>query len=197
MGGGSSGEALVAHAIGLIEAGYCHTMVIFRSMNGRSGRRMGGQVPGGPIPVAVAEGDNQFNMGWGWTTPAQRFGMTAMRYLRDTGCTTRAFAEIAVAHRRHATLNPKAIHRGGGAADHRRVRGNGSLRGRDNRARRRPRGELAGCGKTNTEGRGLMPKLSTLHKRWLPCSIFSPSGRDNPPDRSPGAGARLRKSVFP
>ncbi len=50
-------------------------------------------------------------MGWGWTTPAQRFGMSAMRYLRDTGCTTKAFAEIAVAHRYHATLNPKAIHR--------------------------------------------------------------------------------------
>jgi acetyl-CoA acetyltransferase len=86
-------------------------MVIFRSMNGRSGRRMGGQTPGGPIPVANAEGDAQFNMGWGWTTPAQRFGMSAMRYLHDTGCTTKAFAEIAVAHRYHATLNPKAIHR--------------------------------------------------------------------------------------
>ena len=42
LGGGSSTEALVAHAIGLIEAGYCKTMVCFRSMNGRSGRRMGG-----------------------------------------------------------------------------------------------------------------------------------------------------------
>ena len=81
---------------------------IFRSMNGRSGRRMGGQIPGGPIPVATADGDNQFNMGWGWTTPAQRFGMSAMRYLHDTGCTTKAFAEIAVAHRYHASLNPKA-----------------------------------------------------------------------------------------
>jgi acetyl-CoA acetyltransferase len=108
FGGGSSTEALVAHAIGLIEAGYAKTIVIFRSMNGRSGRRMGGQIPGGPIPVATASDDNQFNMGWGWTTPAQRFGVSAMRYLYDTGCTTRAFAEIAVAHRYHASLNPKA-----------------------------------------------------------------------------------------
>ena len=46
IGGGSSTEALVAHAIGLIEAGYCRNMVIFRSMNGRSGRRPGGQDPG-------------------------------------------------------------------------------------------------------------------------------------------------------
>ncbi len=111
IGGGSSGEALVAHAVGLIEAGYCKTMVVFRSMNGRSGRRMGGQVPGGPVPVAIAEDDNQFYMSWGWTTPAQRFGISAMRYLRDTGCTTKAFAEVAVAHRYHASLNPKALMR--------------------------------------------------------------------------------------
>ena len=111
LGGGSSTEALVAHAIGLIEAGYAKTIVCFRSMNGRSGRRMGGQIPGGPIPAANADGDNQFNMGWGWTSPAQRFAMSAMRYLHDTGCTTKAFAEIAVAHRYHASLNPKAIYR--------------------------------------------------------------------------------------
>src|SRR5260370_19439699 len=83
-------------------------MVCFRSMNGRSGRRMGGQTPGGPATAARCDGDNQFNMPGGWTTPAQRFGMSAMRYLRDTGCTTKAFAEIAVAHRYHASLNPKA-----------------------------------------------------------------------------------------
>jgi acetyl-CoA acetyltransferase len=34
-----------------------------------------------------------------------------MRWMRDTGNTTRAFAEVAVAHRYHATLNPKAIMR--------------------------------------------------------------------------------------
>src|SRR5260370_24710723 len=111
LGGGSSTEALVAHEIGLIEAGYAKTIVCFRSRNGRSGRRMGGQIPGGPIPAASADGDNQFNMGWGWTSPAQRFAMSAMRYLHDTGCTTKALAEIAVAHRYHASLNPKAIYR--------------------------------------------------------------------------------------
>src|SRR5260370_29245906 len=78
LGGGSSTEALVAHAIGLIEAGYCKTMVCFRSVNGRSGRRMGGQTPGGPAQAATCDGDNQFNMPWGWTTRAQRFVMAAM-----------------------------------------------------------------------------------------------------------------------
>lgn len=111
MGGGSSTEALVAHAVGLLEGGYCNVMVIFRSMNGRSGLRMGGQSPTGPAQPARAAGDGQWQMPWGWTSPAQRFAMSAMRYLRDTGATTRHFAEVAVAHRYHASLNPKAIMR--------------------------------------------------------------------------------------
>src|SRR4051812_9627157 len=40
-GGGGSTEVLIAHAAALIDAGICKTMVIFRGMNGRSGRRMG------------------------------------------------------------------------------------------------------------------------------------------------------------
>ena len=109
FGGGSSTEALVAHAIGLIEAGYAKTIVCFRSMNGRSGRRMGGQIPGGPIPVATATDDNQFNMGWGWTTPAQRSRP------RCAICMTRMHDQSLRRNRGRASLsrnlNPKAIQR--------------------------------------------------------------------------------------
>ena len=48
MGGGSSTEALVGMAMGVIEAGMCETMVIFRSMNGHSQNRVGGT--GGRAP---------------------------------------------------------------------------------------------------------------------------------------------------
>ena len=85
MGGGSSTEALIMKSIGLLEAGCCDTMVVFRSMNGRSNRRMGGQSPGGPVRQAQAAGDGQFNMTWGWTTPAQRPGCP-----RCAGCATPA-----------------------------------------------------------------------------------------------------------
>jgi acetyl-CoA acetyltransferase len=111
LGGGSATEMLIAHAMGLIEGGYCKALVIFRSMNGRSGRRYGGQAPGGPVPATPAAGDGQFMVTNGFTTPAQLFGVSAMRYLRDFGATTRSFAEIAVAHRYHASLNPKALMR--------------------------------------------------------------------------------------
>lgn len=123
LGGGSATEMLIAHAIGLIDAGYCKTVVVFRSMNGRSGRRYGGQTPGGPVPATPAAGDGQFMVPYGFTSPPQLFAMSAMRYLRDTGATTRAFAEIAVAHRYHASLNPKALMRTPiGIEDHQRSR---------------------------------------------------------------------------
>jgi acetyl-CoA acetyltransferase len=111
LGGGSATEMLIAHAVGLIEGGYCKTVVIFRSMNGRSGRRYGGQAPGGPVPATPAAGEGQFMVVNGWTSPAQLFAMSAMRYLRDFGATTDSLAEIAVAHRYHASLNPKALMR--------------------------------------------------------------------------------------
>ena len=44
FGGGSSTEALIGIAIGVIEAGMCKTVVIFRSMNGFSQVRIGGTV---------------------------------------------------------------------------------------------------------------------------------------------------------
>lgn len=108
VGGGSSGEALVAHAVGLIAGGYCKTMVIFRSMNGRSGNRMGGQSPTGPR-ATVAGGQNAWSTLAGMTTPAQGFGNGCMRHMADYGTTSRDLGAIAVAHRKHATLNPKAL----------------------------------------------------------------------------------------
>ena len=109
IGGGNSTETLVAHAIGLIEAGYCRNMVIFRSMNGRSGLRFGGQDPDGPAPVTSVSSIGDMWDAWGFTTPAQHHGLTCMRYMRDYGLTSRHLGEVAVAHRRHANLNPKSI----------------------------------------------------------------------------------------
>lgn len=108
IGGGSSTEALVAQAIGLIEAGYCRNMVIFRSMNGRSGVRQGGQAPGGPTRSETISNITDMWSTWGFTTPAQQHGLTCMRYMRDYGLTPQQMGEVAIAHRRHANLNPKA-----------------------------------------------------------------------------------------
>ena len=102
-GGGGSSESLIAMAASLIEAGVCKTMVVYRGLTGGSGRRIG-QKPGDRI-------DTHFRTQWGWTVPVQWFAIPAMRYLHETGTTTRAFGEIAVTHRYHASLNPKALRR--------------------------------------------------------------------------------------
>ena len=44
-GGGSSTEALVGIAMGVIEAGMCNTVAIYRAMNGYSQVRIGGRWP--------------------------------------------------------------------------------------------------------------------------------------------------------
>ena len=114
MGGGSSTEALVAHAVGLLAGGYCKRMVLFRSMNGRSFRRMGGQAPSGPMPQLPIAGIGDLSRLWGFTTPAQRFGISCMRYMRDYNTKQETLGRIAIAHRRHGTLNPKSIMRKNG-----------------------------------------------------------------------------------
>ena len=63
FGGGSSTEALIGIAIGVIEAGMCKTVVIFRSMNGYSQVRIGGTGVRSAIPVT---GDMLHGRAYGW-----------------------------------------------------------------------------------------------------------------------------------
>jgi len=86
------------HAIVLIEAGT--QTIVFFSLDAlaESWRSMGGQIPVDPSRRQCTDGDNQFNMGCGWTLLHK-----ALRHVRDslslhTGFTTKAFAEIAKAH---------------------------------------------------------------------------------------------------
>src|SRR5919206_2285395 len=62
FGGGSSTEALIGIAIGVIEAGMCQTVAIFRAMNGYSQLRIGG-TGAAAMPVA---GDTLHSHAYGW-----------------------------------------------------------------------------------------------------------------------------------
>lgn len=106
QGGGSSTEALVGIAIGVIEAGMCETVAIFRAMNGYSRNRIGGT--GGTASTAVS-GDNLHTHAYGWFSPAQWFAPTFMRYMYEHGITPAQAAEVKVAHAHHASNNPKAL----------------------------------------------------------------------------------------
>src|SRR5246500_4829336 len=81
FGGGSSTEALIGMAIGLIEAGMCKTVAIFRAMNGFSQVRIGGTGVRSAVPVA---GDMLHGRAYGWQSAGQMFAPTFLRPLHDS-----------------------------------------------------------------------------------------------------------------
>ena len=108
FGGGSSTEALIGIAIGVIEAGMCKTVVIFRAMNGFSQVRIGGT---GARSAAPVTGDMLHNRAYGWQSAGQMFSLTFMRHMYDYGTTPEQVAAVRVAHSGHASNNPKAYYK--------------------------------------------------------------------------------------
>ena len=108
LGGGSSTEALVGIAIGVIEAGMCRTVAIFRSMNGFSQTRVGGT---GSRAAAAIGGDALHSTAYGWNSPGQRFSPTFMRHMHEFGTRPEQVAMVKVIHSEHASNNPKAYYK--------------------------------------------------------------------------------------
>jgi acetyl-CoA acetyltransferase len=108
FGGGSSIEALVGLAIGVIEAGMCRTVVIFRAMNGFSQVRIGGT---GARAAAPMVGDMLHGRVYGWESAGQMFGPTFMRHMYDYGTTPAQVAHVKTIHSEHASNNPKALYK--------------------------------------------------------------------------------------
>ena len=108
MGGGSSTEALIGIAIGVIEAGMCKTVAIFRSMNGYSQVRIGGTGARSAVPI---KGDELHSRAYGWQSAGQNFAPTFMRHMYDYGTTPEQVAMVKVVHSEHASNNPKAFYR--------------------------------------------------------------------------------------
>src|SRR6185503_6116897 len=107
FGGGSSTEALIGIAIGVIEAGMCKTVVLFRAMNGFSQVRIGGT---GARAVAPVAGDMLHNRAYGWQSAGQLFSLSFMRHMYDYGTTPEQVAHVKMFHSRHASNNPKAYY---------------------------------------------------------------------------------------
>ncbi len=106
-GGGSSTEALVGIAMGVIEAGMCKTVAIFRSMNGYTEARIGGT--GRALPPT--RGSALMSSPYGLASAAQMFAMSFMRHQMEFGTTSEQLAHVKVAHSKHASNNPKAYYK--------------------------------------------------------------------------------------
>jgi acetyl-CoA acetyltransferase len=108
FGGGSSTEALIGIAIGVIEAGLCKCVAIFRAMNGYSQVRIGGTGARSAVPVS---GDMLHSRAYGWQSAGQMFAPTFMRHMHDYGTTPEQVAMVKVVHSEHASNNPKALYK--------------------------------------------------------------------------------------
>lgn len=102
--GGSAFEMFVARAAQAIEAGQCSTVVISFASNQRSARS---RSLGGVIETHTPEA--QFEAPYGALYPASYYAMAAGAYLHKYGATREQLAEVAVAAREWALLNPVAF----------------------------------------------------------------------------------------
>ena len=107
-GGGSSTEALIGIAIGIMEAGMCKCVAIFRSMNGYSQVRIGGT---GARSAAPVNGDALHSRAYGWQSAGQMFAPTFMRHMYEYGTKPEQVAMVKVVHSEHASNNPKAFYK--------------------------------------------------------------------------------------
>jgi acetyl-CoA acetyltransferase len=107
--GGSSYEIFASHGARAISAGLCEVVVMSSGSNQRSARtrRLGGAVEP-HLPEA------QFEVPYGPLNPISLYAMAAQRHMHEYGTTSQQLAEVAIAAREWARLNPKAFHYGSG-----------------------------------------------------------------------------------
>jgi acetyl-CoA acetyltransferase len=105
--GGVAPCAMVGQAVAAILAGLATTVLVFRALNGRSGRRYGLS----PITQAAVGGNNtydEFFAPYGMLTPGQIFAVMAQRHMIEFGTSEKDLGSIALTCRARANANPAA-----------------------------------------------------------------------------------------
>src|SRR5262249_15138447 len=103
--GGCSFILHVEHAMAAINAGLCEVALISHGESGYSRISM-------PAPRWGEDSvNNQFELPFGSIRPPTSHGMVATRHMHEYGTTSEQLAEVAVATRKWAAMNPKALMR--------------------------------------------------------------------------------------
>ncbi|MDG2308409.1 MAG: acetyl-CoA acetyltransferase [Candidatus Binatia bacterium] len=103
--GGCSFIAHLQHAIAIVNAGLAEVVLITHGESGRSRVGMPPRVIGSDSP------GGQFESPFGVGGPATRYTLAATRHMHEYGTTKDQLAEVAVATRKWASLNPRAAMR--------------------------------------------------------------------------------------
>ncbi len=103
--GGTSFLLHVRHAAAAIMTGQASTVLI---THGESGRSRVGAASYAPAPSSIP---GQFEAPFGVNGPTTAFTIPVLRYMKDYGLTHEQLACVAVAQRRWAARNPRAMYR--------------------------------------------------------------------------------------
>jgi acetyl-CoA acetyltransferase len=112
--GGSSFEVHAEHAAAAIAAGLADVVVSVYAATPQGDRRRSGQRAGGGGRGFLMAGPNpqaEWEMPYGLRQPMGPYAMAATRHMAQFGTTPEQLAQIAVATRAWASLNPKARYR--------------------------------------------------------------------------------------
>jgi len=105
--GGVAPCAMVGQAVGAILSGQATTVLVFRELNGRSGRRYG-LSPVTDTKVGGAGTYDEFFLPYGLLTPGQIFAVMAQRHMIEYGTRSEEIGHIALTCRARANANPAA-----------------------------------------------------------------------------------------
>jgi acetyl-CoA acetyltransferase len=103
--GGSSFVIHVGHAAMAIASGRCNVALITHGQSGRS------RVGEAPRSIGGQQLAGQFEVPFGMPQPVGAYALACSRHMYQYGTTKEQLAEIAVATRKWAALNPKAMYR--------------------------------------------------------------------------------------
>ena len=106
MGGGSS-CASVAQAALAVAGGMANCVVCYRAFTPFD--FLDGARHNATTLWARDAGSSEFLRPFGWSSMADNFAMCCRRHMHEYGTTSRQLGAIAVACRKHASMNPKAI----------------------------------------------------------------------------------------
>ena len=105
--GGGAAVGTIAQAAMAIATGQASTVVCYRAMNGRSGKRMGQGISGEIISSDLIHWS--WYMAYGMLIPGSWIAMIANKYMHRYGVTREDLGRVAISQRTHALRNPRAF----------------------------------------------------------------------------------------
>lgn len=105
--GGVAPAGMVGQAVGAILSGQASTVLVFRELNGRSGRRYG-QSASHQVRTGGGGTYDELYQPYGLLTAGQVFALMAQRHMIEFGTTPEQLASIPLVCRARAQTNPRA-----------------------------------------------------------------------------------------